>query len=152
MRAVKLNRAWKHLDGTPVCESCNDDQILNRREIEGYWAAVDNAVQAMKEEGDSGGYRPGPREPMEEPCDAEGLHWCQTCGVDAKELDRLQVKWSVEFLTVDRMTDDDGDIVERQINRFEWFFCSESCIEAELDKHGLQRVLEIAVEIKKEKS
>lgn len=149
MKAVKLNRAWKHVGGAPVCENCNDEQITNRAEIAGYWNAVDHAIEDAKE-GIGLGRRLGP-EPMEERCEVDGLHWCQTCGVDFKDLDKVQPKWSVEFLTVDRFQDDDGDLVERQINRFELGFCSESCLEGELDQEGLRRVLEIQVEIGNEK-
>lgn len=141
MKWTRIARAWKHLDGTPVCEECGDSQILNQQEIAGYWNAVDQAMAEFKEEGIRRNTSHW-REPVEERCEADSLHSCKTCGVDIKELDDLQPRWDVEMEQLE------GNKV---VGRSNSVFCSESCMSGSFGEAEVRWILNHAVEIRKGK-
>jgi hypothetical protein len=115
----RVTGAWK-LIGVPVCSGCDDDQILNRREINAYWQAVDHAVAEMREEGF---FTRGPMggEPLEEPC-PDGPHDCIVCGLDFRELGKEDPKFEIQTTeTTYGLPDSKAEHI------YEQFYCSETC-------------------------
>jgi hypothetical protein len=137
---TRITGAWK-LIGVPVCEECDDEGILNRREINSYWQAVDRAIAEMREEGMTRGPMGG--EPLEEPCHG-GPHDCLVCGVDFRELLSFMPKYVVEITETTYTTGKKSEHTESKE------FCSETCAREELEDRWL--VFEqMATEVREDK-